>query len=78
MPCYLCKGTKQHSTKEANTSRPVTRVRWVVESVNGWIKLWRMLNKVIPNTLIPGIGDIVLIMYARFRPTLTVVREGGG
>ena len=64
MPCYLSKGTKQHSTKEANTSRLVTKVRWVVESVNGMIKQWRMLNKVIPNTLILGIADIVRTIYA--------------
>ena len=64
MPCYLSKGTKQHSTKEANTSRLVTKVRWVVESVNGMIKQWKMLNKVIPNTLILGIADIVRTIYA--------------
>lgn len=48
-------------TVEANMSRLITKVRWVVESVNGWIKQWRMLNKVIPNTLIPSIGDFVRI-----------------
>ena len=29
---------KQHSTKEANESRLVTMIRWVVESVNGRVK----------------------------------------
>ena len=38
MPCYLDKGKKQHTTEEANKSRMVTKVRWVVESVNGRIK----------------------------------------
>lgn len=52
LPCYLPKGAKQHSTEEANMSRLITKVRWVVESVNGRIKQWIMLNKVIPNTLI--------------------------
>lgn len=74
MPCYLPKGSKQHSTEEANISRLITKVRWVVESVNGRIKQWRMLNKVIPNTLIPCIGDFVRIICAlcnRFRSTFS-------
>lgn len=74
MPCYLPKGSKQHSTEEANMSRLITKVRWVVESVNGRIKQLRMLNKVIPNTLIPSIGDFVRIICAlcnRFRSTFS-------
>ena len=79
MPCYLFKGKKQHSTKETNTSSPVTRVRWVVESFNGRIKQWRMLNKVIPNTLILGIADIVRTIYAhcKFSSNINSSKRGG-
>ena len=31
MPDYLSRGCKQHTTEEANHSRFVTKVRWVVE-----------------------------------------------
>ncbi|KAJ8314676.1 hypothetical protein KUTeg_006826, partial [Tegillarca granosa] len=73
MPSYLSKGHKQHSTEEANLSRLVTKVRWVVESVNGRIKQWKLLDKVVPNTLVPKIGDFVRIICAlcnKFRPPL--------
>jgi hypothetical protein len=73
MPFYLKKGEKQHSTSEANASRMVTKVRWVVESANGRLKQWRLLDKIIPNTLLPQIGDLVRIVCALcncFRPCL--------
>ena len=38
MPCFLPQGKKQFSTAEANESRKVTMVRFVVESVNGRLK----------------------------------------
>ncbi|CAC5402839.1 unnamed protein product [Mytilus coruscus] len=47
MPLYLKKGQKQHTTEEANTSRLVTKVRWIVESVNdGEISEWYCTCKV--------------------------------
>ncbi|XP_021339896.1 uncharacterized protein LOC110441121 [Mizuhopecten yessoensis] len=73
MPSYLQKGAKQHTTEEANLSRLVTKVRWVVESANGRLKQWRLLDKVVPNTLVPQIGDFVRIICAicnKFRPPL--------
>jgi hypothetical protein len=38
MPNLLSKKQKQFSTVEANESRQVTMMRWIVESVNGRIK----------------------------------------
>ena len=35
---------KQHSTKEANESRLVTMIRWVVESANGRIKRYLLIH----------------------------------
>lgn len=52
IPCYLPKGAKQHSTEEANMSRLITKVRWVIESVIKRIKQWKMLNKVIPSSIV--------------------------
>lgn len=73
MPFYLPRGKKQHSTTEANISWMVTKVRWVVESANGRLKQWRLLDKVVPNKLLPQIGDFVRIVCAlcnKFRPCL--------
>lgn len=73
MPFFLPKGQKQHTHTEANESRLVTKVRWVVESANGRIKQWKTLGHVLPNTLIPVVGDFVRIVCAicnAFRPPL--------
>ncbi|XP_062582733.1 uncharacterized protein LOC134244482 [Saccostrea cucullata] len=63
MPSFL-KGQKQHSTEEANSSRLITKIRWVVESVNARIKTWKYLGKQLPNSQIPCIGDYVRIVSA--------------
>ena len=62
MPHFLNKSEKQHSTEEANESRLVTKVRWVVELANGHIRRWRVLSNVLPNTKIPLAGDYVRIV----------------
>ncbi|XP_061168891.1 uncharacterized protein LOC133178157 [Saccostrea echinata] len=64
MPSFLKKGQKQHSAEEANSSRLITKIRWVVESVNARIKTWRYLGKQLPNSQIPCIGDYVRIVSA--------------
>ncbi|XP_033756201.1 uncharacterized protein LOC117338945 [Pecten maximus] len=74
MPVFLPKGQKQYTTVDANTSRLVTKVRWVVESVNGRIKQWKYLSNIVPNTQIPYIGDFVRIVAAlcnKYRPPLS-------
>ncbi|CAC5410204.1 unnamed protein product [Mytilus coruscus] len=38
MPSFLKKGQSQFTTEESNTSRLITKIRWVVESANGRIK----------------------------------------
>ena len=62
MPCYLQKGQSQHTVEEANSSRLITKIRWVVESANGRIKQWKFLDKVIPNHYVCYIGDFVRIV----------------
>ncbi|XP_033726042.1 uncharacterized protein LOC117315788 [Pecten maximus] len=80
MPTFLQKGQKQHTTEEANASRLVTKIRWIVESVNGRLKQWRYLQNVMPNTQIPAIGDYVRLVAAlcnRYRtPLNTGTTEG--
>uniref|UniRef100_K1RHE5 Uncharacterized protein n=1 Tax=Magallana gigas TaxID=29159 RepID=K1RHE5_MAGGI len=74
MPSFLTRHSKQHSTEEANSTRFVTKLRWVVESVNGRLKTWNYLSRTIPNTQIPHIGDYVRIVSAicnKFRPDLS-------
>lgn len=71
MPHFLQQGS-QHSTTEANESKLVTKVRWIVEAINGLIKTWKALNYVFPNSQIPYIGDYVRIVCAlcnAFRPS---------
>ncbi|XP_061180161.1 uncharacterized protein LOC133188674 [Saccostrea echinata] len=64
MPAFLPKGQKQHTTDEANTLRLVTKIRWIVESVNGRLKQWKFLQNVVPNTQIPFIRDYVCLVAA--------------
>lgn len=73
MPPFLKKKEKQHSTEDANLSRMITKVRWIVEAVNGRVKKWKLLDKVLPNTLVPSIGDFVRITCSlcnKYRPPI--------
>ena len=78
MPHFLNKSQKQHTTEEANESRPVTKVRWVVESANGRIKKWKALSNTMPNSQIPYVGDYVRIVCSlcnAFRPPLVTSKD---
>ena len=54
--------TRQLNTQEANETRLVTKNRYVVESVNGELKKWRWLAEVIPNKMLPFVGDFIRII----------------
>lgn len=64
MPSFMSKGEKQMTTESANTSRLVTKIRWVVESANSRIKQWKYLQHVLPTSQIPYIGDFIRIVCA--------------
>nr|XP_022317959.1 uncharacterized protein LOC111121112 isoform X2 [Crassostrea virginica] len=64
MPSFIPRGQAQMSTEEANTSRLVTKVRWVVESANARIKSWKYLASVLPTHQVPYIRDYVCIVCA--------------
>ena len=72
MPAFLDKGQKQLTTEQSNTSRLVTKIRWVVQSANGRLKSWKYFDKVLPNSQIPFIGDYIQIIcsicYKYFSP----------
>lgn len=73
MPVFLPKSCTQHSTSDANSSRLVTKIRWVVEAANGRLKKWRFLDNVVCNSHIPSIGDYVRIVCSlinKYRPPL--------
>lgn len=58
---------------QANSSRLVTKIRWIVESVNGRLKQWKYLQNVVPNTQIPYIREYVCLIAAlcnRYRDPL--------
>ena len=78
MPHFLKNQKKQHRTEEANESRLVTKVRWVVESANGRIKQLRALSNVLPKTQISFAGNYVRIVCSLcnvFRPPLVTSLE---
>ncbi|XP_062566452.1 uncharacterized protein LOC134228771 [Saccostrea cucullata] len=64
MPCLLGKGDKQMSDLDANASRLVTKIRWVVEAANSRIKHWKYLAHTLPTNQVPYIGDYVRIVCA--------------
>ncbi|CAF5116027.1 unnamed protein product, partial [Rotaria magnacalcarata] len=49
MPSFL-NGRKQFSLEEANLNRCITKVRWIVESVNAQLKQWKYFSQTIPNS----------------------------
>ncbi|CAF1656155.1 unnamed protein product [Adineta ricciae] len=63
MPDFL-KGKKQLSSAEANHSRCVAKVRWIIESVNGKIKQWRYFSQTIQNSSTPFVGGYLNIICA--------------
>ena len=64
MPAFLNKNSKQFSTRTGNETRFVTKIRWIIESANGRIKQWRIFGKVLPNSLLKTVGDLVDIVCA--------------
>ncbi|KAK3102527.1 hypothetical protein FSP39_011968 [Pinctada imbricata] len=78
MPCFMRKGDKQMPVQDANASRLVTKVRWVVESANARIKRWRYLASTLPTNQVRNIGQYVRIVCAlsnRYLPPLSPGKE---
>lgn len=63
MPEFL-NGRRRFDALEANRSRFISKIRWVVESANGRLKQFKWLNQTIQNSTIPQIGDYLRIACA--------------
>ena len=64
MPAFLDRSAKQFSTGTGNETRFVTKIRWIIESANGRIKQWRIFDKVLPNSILKSVGDLLAIVCA--------------
>jgi hypothetical protein len=63
----------QQNTLEANRSRTVTKIRWVVESANCRLKQFKFLSRVVTNSQLRFVGDYCRIVGAicnKYRPAL--------
>lgn len=72
LPPFL-NGRRQFTTSEANQSRCVTKMRWVVEAVNGRIKQFKFLANTIQNSSIPHLEQYLSIVCAiinKYRPPM--------
>ena len=63
-PKFLNKKQTQFTTSEANETRVATKVRRIVELINGRAKQWKIFDNAIRDTLIPLIGDYFSIACA--------------
>ena len=64
MPSFLNKTSKQFTVEEGNMSRLVTKVRWVVESVDSRLKQWALLDRVLANSHLPYLSDYIKFFSA--------------
>lgn len=74
MPSFLEKKAKALSVSEANQTRIVTSLRWVVESANGRIKRWNFWRNTVRNCDFEFIEQdfkITCALINRFRPQLS-------
>ncbi|CAF1375121.1 unnamed protein product [Didymodactylos carnosus] len=65
---------KQHTAEEANDSRLVTKIRWVVEAYYSRMKKWRFLSERVKNSMTPHLKSCVQIISAVlnvYRPRTT-------
>ncbi|CAF2146828.1 unnamed protein product [Rotaria magnacalcarata] len=60
LPPFL-NGRRQFTTAEANESRCVTKIRWIVETVNGRLKQFKFLSNTVQNFSIPHLEEYLSI-----------------
>ena len=63
MPDFL-NGRRRFDALEANRSRFISKIRWVVESANGRVKHFKWFNQTIQNSTIPQVRDYLRIACA--------------
>ena len=72
MPPFL-DGRRQFSTDEANQSRCITKVRWVVEVVNRRIKQFKYFANTVQNSSLPYLErdiSFVCAIINRYQPPM--------
>jgi hypothetical protein len=73
MPKFLNKNQKQFTAQDANYTRLVTKIRWVVESANARFKKWKYFRNVVQNKSLYFLREDLLFVCAMincFRPPL--------
>ena len=81
MPKFLQNFEKQHSTYDANASRLVTKIRWVVEAANGRFKKFKIFSNVLSIHNVPTIHDdlrIISSLLNRYRDPLNQQEHDAG
>ncbi|CAF3956339.1 unnamed protein product, partial [Rotaria sp. Silwood1] len=63
LPSFL-NGRHQFTTDEANQSRYVTKIRWMVEAVNSRIKQFKFLSNTVQNSSLPYLEQYLSIACA--------------
>lgn len=63
LPPFL-NGRRQFTSSEANQSRYVTKIRWVVEAVNARVKQFKFFANAIQNSSLPCLEEYLLIVCA--------------
>ena len=64
MPFFLDNNQRQFNVYDANRSRFVTKLRWVVGSVNAHLKRFRWFSQTIQNSSLPFVPDFLAIVAA--------------
>ena len=70
LPPFL-QGRHQFTTTEANESRCVTKVRWIVEAVNARVKQFKFLSNTVQNSSLPHLEvylSIACSLTNRYQP----------
>ena len=64
MPSFLGREREQFNVYDANRSRFIAKLRWVVEGVNARLKRFKWLSQIIQNSSLPALPDYVAIVAA--------------
>ena len=63
LPPFL-HGRRRFTADEANQSRNVTKIRWIIEAVNSRIKQFRFLSNTVQNSSLPYLEEYLSIVCA--------------
>ncbi|CAF3303856.1 unnamed protein product [Rotaria sp. Silwood2] len=64
MPSFLGTGRRQFDVYDANRSRFVTKLRWIVEGVNARLKRFKWFSQTLQNSSLPSVPDYMAIVAA--------------